>query len=81
MAHHRDAQTSPLLPVEQVAASGFHCQIDDLVVVAPFLPEIQLTVYGLLSSTQIIFSEPVNAFFPDFPISRDGRGPPAHFCA
>lgn len=80
LAQHRDTQTSSLLPVEQVAASGFHCQIDDLVVVAPFVSDLQLTVSGLVSSTRITFSEPVNTFFPAYTSHTDGRGPPAHFC-
>jgi hypothetical protein len=80
LANHRDAQTSSLLPVEQLAASGFHCQIDDLVVVAPFLSDMQLAVSCLVSSIRIIFSEPVNAFFPAYTRHTDGRGPPAHFC-
>jgi hypothetical protein len=81
LANHRDVQTSPLLPVEQIAASGFHCQIDDLVVVAPFLPDIQMTVAVEITSTPIIFSEPANNYFPAYASCTVGRGPPAIFCA
>jgi hypothetical protein len=81
LANHRDVQTSPLLPVEQVSASGFHCQIDDLVVVAPFLPDMQTMVTGTASSDPVIFSEPVNVYSPVHLAATDSRGPPAFFCA
>ncbi len=80
LANHRDVQTSPLLPIGQVSASGFHCHIDDLVVVAPFLPDIQMRVSGITSSAPLFFSEPVNTCLPASLNSYEGRGPPALFC-
>ena len=81
LANHRDVQTSPLLPIEQISASGFHCQIDDLVVVAPFLPDIQTMATVMTSSDPVIFIEPVNTYSPFNLSATDGRGPPAFFCA
>jgi hypothetical protein len=81
LANHRDVQNSPLLPIEQVSASGFHCQIDDLVVVAPFLPDIQMMVTGTVSSDPVTYTEPVNTYSPVHLSAADGRGPPSFFCA
>jgi hypothetical protein len=79
LANHRDAQTSGQLSAQQIAASGFHCHIDDLVVMAPFLPGIQSTVIGLNSSTPWYFNQTsVSVSFGSLSIP-DGRGPPAHF--
>jgi hypothetical protein len=79
LANHRDAQACGQLPVQQIAASGFHCHIDDLVVMAPFLPGIQSMVAGLHSSSPWYFNQPTVSFsFGSFSIP-EGRGPPAHF--
>jgi hypothetical protein len=43
LANHKDTQTSASRPEQQIIASGYHCHIDDLVVMAPFLPDIQTT--------------------------------------
>jgi hypothetical protein len=79
LANHRDAQTSSHLPEEQIAASGFHCHIDDLVVVAPFLPDIGSTPAGVISSIPLFFSEPLSSFAITYLSHTDGRGPPARF--
>jgi hypothetical protein len=81
LANHKDAQTSASLPVQQVAASGFHCHIDDLVVVAPFLPGIQTIEPAFLSSALLWFSEPVSSIFFSYYSHADSRGPPASFCS
>jgi hypothetical protein len=79
LANHRDAQTSPHLPQKQIAASGFHCHIDDLVVVAPFLPGIQAVIVRILSSAPRHFTQPADSFSLACRSLREGRGPPAHF--
>jgi hypothetical protein len=77
LANHQDAQTSASLPVQQIASSGFHCHIDDLVVMAPFLPEIQSAETVFLPSSPMNFSEPFSPFVFS-PLSQsDSRGPPA----
>jgi hypothetical protein len=81
LANHKDVQTSASLPEQQIAASGYHCHIDDLVVVAPFLPEVQTAGPVLLSSTPLIFSELVASFTFSYKSNTDNRGPPAIFCA
>jgi hypothetical protein len=81
LANHRDALTVADYPVEQIGASGFHCHIDDLVVVAPFLPEIQSTVSIVFETTPVHFSEPLSAFKIRYLAHADGRGPPAAFCS
>jgi hypothetical protein len=81
LANHKDAQFSATLPIQQIAASGFHCHVDDLVVVAPFLPEIQSTDPLILSSTPLSFSEPLNSINYLYLSHADGRGPPADFCS
>src|ERR1700730_15169101 len=80
LANHKDAQTSVSLPVQQIAASGFHCHIDDLVVVAPFLPDIQTTEPVFLISAPLIFSEPLSPFVFSYQSHSDSRGPPADLC-
>jgi hypothetical protein len=77
LANHKDAQTSASLPIQQIATSGYHCHIDDLVVMAPFLPDIQATEPALYSSVPLIFSEPINLFVFSFRSHADSRGPPA----
>ena len=66
-----------LLPVKQISSSGFHCHLDDLVVVAPFLPGIQSVVTGTSISDLLHFSEPAVSFsFAKLNLPED-RGPPA----
>jgi hypothetical protein len=81
LANHRDVQASHSLPVEQIAASGFHCHIDDLVVVAPFLPGLQSAEPSALLSAPLCYAEPVNSFVFIYLSYTDGRGPPADFCS
>jgi len=71
------AQSSASLPVQQIAASGYHCHIDDLVVVAPFLPDIQTNGSVFLTSAPLIFSEPLSSFVFSYQSNADSRGPPA----
>jgi len=79
LANHRDAQTIHHLPVKQIAASGFHCHIDDLVIMAPFLPGIQSTIVGISSSSPWHFNQPsVSCSFASLSLP-EGRGPPAFF--
>jgi len=79
LANHRDVQTSHHLPLKQIAASGFHCHIDDLVVVAPFLPGIQAMVVHILSSAPRHFAQTADSFSFACISFREGRGPPALF--
>jgi hypothetical protein len=81
LANHKDTQTSASLPEQQITASGYHCHIDDLVVVTPFLPVIQTTEPIQLSSARLIFSEPVVSFAFSYTSTSASRGPPAIFCA
>jgi hypothetical protein len=81
LANHKDAQSSASFPVQQITASGFHCQIDDLVVMAPFLPGIQTTNPLIFPSTTLSFSEPLNSIVYLYLSHADGRGPPADFCS
>lgn len=81
LANHRDAQTSAGFQVEHIAASGFHCHVDDLVVVTPFLPEIQTSDPLVLSFTPFHFSEPLSSIVYSYLANADGRGPPAAFCS
>jgi hypothetical protein len=81
LANHRDVQTAATLPIEQIATSGFHCHVEDLVVVAPFLPGIQTADPLILSSEPLHYSVPVNSFVSLFISHTDGRGPPAAFCS
>jgi hypothetical protein len=81
LANHRDAQTSASLPVQQMAASGYHCHIDDLVVMAPFLPDIQTAETDFLFSAPVLFSEPLSSDIFSYRSHTDSRGPPVVFCS
>src|SRR6185295_12212949 len=81
LANHRDAQALYSIPQQQVAASGFHCHIDDLVVVAPFLPDVQPTTPVNLDNGPIHFSESASTFILAELSQADSRGPPASFCS
>jgi hypothetical protein len=77
LANHRDSQTANNLPAKQITGSGFHCHIDDLVVVAPFLPGIQSMVTGISFSGLRYFSEPAVSFSFACLNLPESRGPPA----
>jgi hypothetical protein len=79
LANHRDMQSTRCLPVEQIAASGFHCNIDELVVVAPFLPVMQTCSTILSSLAAAPFSELLPSVYFFFTANHEGRGPPAVF--
>jgi hypothetical protein len=81
LANHKDAQSMADVPDQQIAASTYHCHIDDLVVMAPFLPEIQKGEPIVLFSSAIIFSETAAHFIFSYQSKADSRGPPADFCA
>jgi hypothetical protein len=81
LANHKDAPSSGILPVQQIASSGFHCHADDLVVVAPFLPGMQTIDPIILSSTPLSFSEPLLSVVYSYLSYNEGRGPPADFCS
>lgn len=81
LANHKDAQIAATHPFEQIGASGFHCNIDDPVVVAPFLPGIQINEPVVLSSARIHFSEPIHSILLTYLAQTDGRGPPPAFCS
>jgi hypothetical protein len=80
LANHKDAQTSASSPVQQIAASGFHCHVDDLVVMAPFLPEIQTIEEVHVFSLSLYYAEPFSSLVHLYLSHADGRGPPASFC-
>ena len=77
LANHKDAQAAVNQPSEQIASSGFHCHIEDLVVVGPFLPEMEIALPLLISSAKVSFSEPLSSFVITCLSHADGRGPPA----
>jgi hypothetical protein len=81
LANHKDAQYSDNLPLQQISTSGFHCNVDDLVVVAPFLPEIQSNDQLILSSAPLSFSDPLLSVVHLHVTHHEGRGPPAAFCS
>ena len=81
LANHKDAQTTADYPVEHIAASGFHCHVDDLVVVQPFLPGIQAAFPIAISFLPQQYAEPVSNIVFSFLSHADGRGPPADFCS
>jgi len=76
LANHRDAEISANQPVQQITSLGFHCHCDDLVVVAPFLPEIQAAATVALSFVPVRYTEPVAAFIVTGHAPADSRGPP-----
>jgi hypothetical protein len=80
LANHQDAQTTAGTD-QQIAATGFHCHVDDLVVVAPFLPELPAAESLPVSCSSVIFSQPVISFIYFVLPQTDGRGPPADVCA
>jgi hypothetical protein len=81
LANHKDAQPFASIPVPQISQSGFRCQTDDLVVVAPFLPGIQANFPVTFDSSPLGFSEPIQTIFFVYLSDADGRGPPADFCS
>jgi hypothetical protein len=81
LANHKDVQTTANLPIQQVAASGFHCHVEDLVVVEPFLPGIQTMDPVVLTSGPIYYAEPACYCVSLFISPEYGRGPPSAFCS
>jgi len=81
LANHQDTERTTHPPVQEIFASGFHCHIDDLVVMAPFLPGIQPEEASLRSVTRHEFAEPLSAFVFIFLPHTGVRGPPAGFCS
>ena len=81
LANHKDAQYCDSLPPQQISTSGFHCNLDDLVVVAPFLPGIQSNDQVILSSAPLSFSDPLLSVVYLYLSHHDGRGPPPVFCS
>jgi hypothetical protein len=81
LANHRDTSMMHGFPQQQVTTSGFHCNVDDLVVVAPFLPGIQITIPPKLNTGSAVFSDPVISIILADHLQFDNRGPPASFCS
>jgi hypothetical protein len=77
LANHRDLQTAKYQPVGQITASGFQCHIDELVVMTPFLPGMQINSPAPISSASGTFSELLSSAYFFFITHPDGRGPPA----
>ncbi|MFI5124924.1 MAG: hypothetical protein ACHQDF_06335 [Chitinophagales bacterium] len=81
LANHKDAERTANQPVQRFLASGFHCHCDDLVVVAPFLADIQPVEVPAVTSTRFTYAEPLSAFVFRYLPHTGVRGPPAHFCS
>jgi hypothetical protein len=81
LANHRDTIMMHGVPQQQVTTSGFHCNVDDLVVVAPFLPGIQITAPPKLNTGSAHFSDPVISIILADRLESDNRGPPSPFCS
>jgi len=77
LANHRDMQSTRSLPGEQIAASGFPCHIDELVVMAPFLPGMQTCTPVPFSFDAASFSDVLPSVYCFFSANHEGRGPPA----
>jgi len=77
LANHRDTQAAMHLPVEQLTPSGFHCHVEDLVVVAPFLPSVQTVNLLPFHEDAFCFAEPVCVFFFGYQSGPVNRGPPS----
>ena len=75
LANHKDAQTTEQSTAE-ISSSGFHCHADDLVVVAPFIPEIQTYSVAVLSSEVFVFKTPLTSLEHIYLSQSDSRGPP-----
>jgi hypothetical protein len=76
LANHKDALSCSTQPVQQIASSGFHCHADDLVVEAPFLPEIQFYTSIILTSEPVDFKTPLYSLQLVCLSHTDSRGPP-----
>jgi hypothetical protein len=81
LANHKDAQYSSSLPLQQIATSGFHCNVDDLVVMEPYPPVLQIMDPVILSSTPLSFSDPRLSVVYLHLSHNEGRGPPAVSCS
>jgi hypothetical protein len=81
LANHQDSQFSATHAPKHISASGFHCHVDDLVVVEPFLPGIQDPLKINLASSPANFFEPLRSFVIQYLPQSDGRGPPPVFCS
>jgi hypothetical protein len=79
LANHKDASSTTVHLFEQVAKSGFHCHVDELVVVEPFLPGVSSPESLALPSSKTCFSELTFSVFLTCTPSADNRGPPASF--
>jgi hypothetical protein len=67
--------------VQEIFASGFHCQVDKLVVMAPFLPGIQPEEVSLRFVAQPQFAEQLNPYIFVCLPHTGVLGPPAGFCS
>jgi hypothetical protein len=81
LAHHKDAQMIGRYSPEQVAASGYHCHVDELVVMEPFLPGLESSPILILSFQPLRFCEPLQVFNPASQQQTESRGPPIDFCS
>jgi hypothetical protein len=81
LANHRDTERITDQPVQEIFASGFHCHIDSLVVMAPFLPGIQPGEGVLPAIIRPVFAAQLSAFVFVYPAHTGVRGPPADFCS
>jgi hypothetical protein len=77
LANHKDAPLAAGQPFEQIATTGFHCHVDELVVMEPFLPGLESQGVQMLSSTPLHFCEPLQGLIFSCPERTDGRGPPS----
>lgn len=81
LAHHKDAAMVGRFSQEQVSASGYHCHVDELVVMEPFLPGLEPATALHLSFQPLRYCEPLASFHLSGQRQTEGRGPPAGFCS
>jgi hypothetical protein len=76
LAHHKDTRTETQ-KTALISTTGFHCHADDLVVVEPFIPEIQNYTAPVLLSGVFTFKSTVASLVYIYLSRSDNRGPPA----
>jgi hypothetical protein len=81
LANHLDLQSATNYPVEHISSSGFQCHADDLVVMQPFLPEIQNAEPLAFTLKIVTFPTTLAGFKIRYLTHSDSRGPPAAFCS
>jgi hypothetical protein len=81
LANHKDTERTTNAPLQQIFAAGFHCHCDELVVMAPFLADIQAVEMPRVSFTRYAYAERLCEFVFRCLPHTGVRGPPAGFCS